>query len=283
MTSQDARRGPAPRSGLVTLLTDFGLVDSYVGQMKGVLHSLAPELRSVIDLTHGIPAQQVAVAAFQWETVWSYFPQGTVHVAVVDPGVGTARRILGFEREGHLFLCPDNGLASGLLAGARGLVQLDLERLSLPERSFTFHGRDVFAPAAARLVQGARIEDLGPALPAGDLPMLLDGFEASEAAGVDSFRLETRVLFLDRFGNAITRLPARSLAPDPGAWSVVLPGHCLAVRQTYGQVRSGEPLALTSSFGTLEVAVRDGDAGRTLGLGPGSILRLERRGQADRG
>jgi hypothetical protein len=276
MTSHDARRGTAPRSGLVTLLTDFGLVDSYVGQMKGVLHALAPALRSVIDLTHGIPAQQVAVAAFQWETAWSYFPTGTVHVAVVDPGVGTARRILGFEREGHLFLCPDNGLASGVLSGARGLVALDLDRLSLPGRSFTFHGRDVFAPAAARLVQGAGLGDLGPALGAEDPPVRLAGFESVQAPQTGAARLETRVLFLDRFGNAITRLSGSVLAPDPTAWSVVLPGLRLGVRNTYGQVAPGEPLALLSSFGTLEVAVRDGDAGRVLGLEPGSLLRLER-------
>lgn len=267
-----------PRSGLVTLLTDFGLLDSYVGQMKGVLHALAPGLKAVIDLTHGIPAQQVAVGAFQWAHAWSYFPPGSVHVGVVDPGVGTERRILGFRRGGHLFLCPDNGLGSGLLDGAEELVELDLERLSLRGRSFTFHGRDVFAPAAARLIEGAALTDLGTALSAGDSPLRLPGFESRPAVGPGTSRLEARVLFLDRFGNAITHLSAALLGPDPGAWSVRLPGRSLPVRRTYGQVEAGQPLALISSFGTLEVAVRDGDAGQLLGLAPGSLLRLERGG-----
>lgn len=278
MHSQAAPGGAPPRSGLVTLLTDFGLLDSYVGQMKGVLHALAPGLRSVIDLTHGIPAQQVAVGAFQWAHAWSYFPPGSVHVGVVDPGVGTERRILAFQRAGHLFLCPDNGLASGLLDGAEGLVALDLERLSLRGRSFTFHGRDVFAPAAARLVEGAALEDLGTPLSSGDRPLRLPGFETVAATGPGASRIETRVLFLDRFGNAITHLSGALLGPDPGAWSVRLKGRSLPVRRTYGQVEPGQPLALISSFGTLEVAVRDGDAGQVLGLAPGTLLCLERSG-----
>lgn len=196
----------AARSGLITLLTDFGLSDSYVGQMKGVLWSEAPGLRAVIDLTHGIPAQAVAVGAFQLARAWACFPTGTVHVAVVDPGVGTQRPMLALVAEGHFFVAPDNGLLSGVLEQASQVVRLEPARFARPNPAATFHGRDIFAPAAARLAAGAELGDLG-AVVAATRCVTLPGFAAPSLAGLASGDLEVEVLFLDSFGNAITALP----------------------------------------------------------------------------
>lgn len=249
---------------LITLLTDFGLRDPFVGVMRGVIATIAPEVR-VVDLTHAIPAQDVAQGAFWLARSFAYFPAGTVHVAVVDPGVGSARRPLVVRSAGHLFVGPDNGLLAPLLAAPGAVARRLDERWGLPALSRTFHGRDLFAPAAARLSAGslgfeqvgALVTDPHPAR--GVAPVVSPG-------GVDG-----HVVVVDHFGNLITDLSQEHLSPG---CSVQIAGRQLPVRGTYAEASPGEPLALVGSFGTIEIAVRDGDAARTLGVGAGEPVAL---------
>lgn len=254
-------RGP---SGVVTLLTDFGTRDPFVGVMKGVLLAFDPHLR-IVDLTHEVPPQHIATGAFWLARSFRYFPQGTVHVVVVDPGVGTARRALVLAASDHYFVGPDNGVLSSLMPHAsevrcidRAFVQQELAaRLPFADGgSATFHGRDVFAPAAAWIARGGPLADLGPPLadPAVVLPPS-----------------PPRVEIVDHFGNLITNLDWRSDCGDPG---IEIRGRRLRWVRTYGEARPGEWVALLGSFGTVEIAVRDGSAARELEVGPGETLRI---------
>lgn len=258
-------------SGVVTLLTDFGEADTYVGVMKGVLCSRAPRLRQVVDLSHLVPPQNVRNASFHLAHAWRWFPEGTVHVAVVDPGVGTPRPILVARDRGHVFLAPDNGLLGPVLSPDAEVRALDLDLHGLPERSSTFHGRDVFVPTAAAFVEGA--DPLASGAPIADWRR--DAFpDPVDEGGAWS----GEVLCIDHFGNAITNLPASALAGDPEAWALVAGGDAYRVRRTYGAVERGEVLGLVDSYGLLELAVRDGSAARTVGLTEGAPMRLERHG-----
>jgi len=255
-------------SGIVTLTTDFGQRDAFVGVMKGVMLGLEPRVVPV-DLTHEVPAQDVRAAAFHLRHAWSWFPAGTVHVVVVDPGVGSARPILLAQQHGHAFLAPDNGLLSGVLAPEADLCALELERVALPELSRTFHGRDVFAPAAARLVAGERPQSLAPTRIEGTR---LDWPTAGERPGGG---FEAPVELVDRFGNAVTALTRDRLDPDRArGWLARAGGRDVPVVRTYSDVAPGEALALLGSFGCWEVAVRDGDAARQLGLGRGDRVEF---------
>lgn len=253
-------------SGLVTLTTDFGTSDPYVGVMKGVLHARFPAVRPV-DLTHGVPPQDVKVGGFFLAHSWRWFPPGTVHVAVVDPGVGSERAILVAEELGHAFLAPDNGLLGAVLSEAARVRALDVERFALPARSRTFHGRDVFAPAAAALAAGLAPEAAGVPLRSWRRMLLPAPVERPEG-------LAGEVLFADAFGNLIT-----NLRPEPGAEPagvLEIAGRQLAVVGTYGEARAGELVALVNSYGSLEVALRSGSAARTLGVGAGAPVVLRR-------
>ncbi len=247
--------GQIPRR--VTVLTDFGTADGYVAAMKGVLASVAPAAR-VEDAGHGLPRGDVAHAAWALHRYWGRYPEGTVHLVVVDPGVGTARRALAVEAEGRYGVGPDNGVFDMILerVGSWRAVSLEVSAGS----SATFHGRDVFAPAAARLAAGARLEDLGP--PAVDL-VRLPGGSSSPGLGV--------VRTVDRFGNLVTDLPAASLVA--GA-QIEIAGRTVRSAETYGDVPPGELVALVGSDGTVEIAVRDGSAATALGAGVGAIVRV---------
>jgi S-adenosylmethionine hydrolase len=234
---------------IVALLTDFGLADPWVGIMKGVIAGIAPEAR-MIDVTHGVPAQDVRAAALHLDAAWRYFPVGTAFLCVVDPGVGSARRPVVVRAADRLFVGPDNGLF-GLLPGAE--ARLLEAPWGLPDPSRTFQGRDLFAPAAARLCAGARFEDVGRSLGAPtpiDLP-LPDGTRG-------------QVLLVDRFGNLITNLPGR----DVGV--VRIGGQSAPVAHTYASVERGALVAVTGSTGRLEVSVREGSAAERLALGVGA-------------
>jgi S-adenosylmethionine hydrolase len=195
-----------------------------------------------------------------------------VHVAVVDPGVGSARPILCAEHEGHAFLAPDNGLLGPLLgppSDSRASVRaLELERFSLPQRSRTFHGRDVFAPAAARLACGLPPEGCGPLVPS------WRSFAFPSARVLEPGLLEVEVLIADRYGNLVTNAHRADLAPDPAQWHAQLGTRLVPVVGTYAEVAPGDALCLIDSYDLLEIAVRDGDAGAELGLGAGAVLRL---------
>lgn len=263
--------GPGARP-VITLLTDFGSRDAYVGVMKGVISGILPEAL-VIDICHEISPRDIRRAGIVWAQAAPFFPRGAVHVAVVDPGVGGPRRILAFEARGSVFLAPDNGLIGYVLRRreVRRVVEVKHPRHFLERVSCTFHGRDIFAPVAARLAGGLPLEDLGP------------GTKSYEAEGLPRPRLrrgtgeggawlEARgeVIHVDTFGNALTNLqPERDLVLS-----------CLEVRglrierlsTTYSDVAPGEPLVHEGSSGFLEVAVRDRSASRDLGLEPGERI-----------
>jgi len=268
-TQADAGPGAFSTCGLVTLTTDFGLADPYVGIVHGVILGASPRAR-IVDLCHAIPPQDVARASFFLAHARAYFPPGTVHVAVVDPGVGSRRRILLAIDQGQAFLAPDNGLLGPVLSSTARVRELDVARFALPRASRTFHGRDVFAPAAAALVNGL------DALGVGTGPAL--DFERTELprAVVDGDTGEARVLFADRYGNVVLGVRAEDLGDDPSRWSVEVRGRSLRVLGTYADAAPREALALVDSFGSLEIAVRDGNAAETFGLGSGDRVTLRR-------
>jgi len=271
-------RAPRPwrPSGLVTLLTDYGLKDPYVGMVKGVLWRDAPHLRAVVDLTHGVPAGDVATGAFLLARAWTTFPAGSVHVAIVDPGVGTQRALLLVEARGHVFLGPDNGLLAPLIA-SKPLVVVRAVGASAPVRgpSTTFDGRDRFAPLAARLVEGDPPSAFGEVLAGADAYHALAP-RAPERLPDGSIRAE--VLHVDGFGNLITNLPFIWLA-EAGAdwrerWSARIGTRTIPLLRTYGDAPAESAVALVNSYDHLEIAVAQGDAARVLGLGRGAEVRF---------
>lgn len=241
---------------LITLLTDFGTADGYVAEVKGVLCSLAPEA-AIVDLSHEIPPQDTELARLTVARYWRRFPRGTVHLVVVDPGVGTARAALAVASDGRYLVGPDNGaLSPALLLGDAQVVALPVG----PNAARTFHGRDVFAPAAAALANGIPIGSLGESMSS---PMVR---RTPEATRRDDGAIIGEVIAIDRFGNAVTNLVgARSGV-------VAAAGRPVPVRGTYGDVPAGSPVALTGSSGLLEVAVRDGSAAQVLGLARGATV-----------
>jgi hypothetical protein len=244
---------------IVTLLTDFGTADGYVAQMKGTILTRAPDA-SIVDVTHEIAPQDVTHARFVVERCWRRFPPGTVHVVVVDPGVGSERAALAVSADGRFLLAPDNGVLSAALLteGARA-VSLAVP----PEASPTFHGRDVFAPAAAALATGTVATQLG--LPF-DRPVVVEWpVPVRDPQG----HLQGEVLVIDRFGNAITNLPA------PGRGARVAFNTCeLPLVRTYADVALDQPLALAGSSGLVEIAVREGSAARRFALRRGTRVVL---------
>jgi S-adenosylmethionine hydrolase len=243
--------------------------------MKGVILSSFRQAQ-IIDLCHGIPPQSLSEAAFWLEHSYTWFPPGTVHVAVVDPGVGSARRVLAVDSHGHTFLAPDNGLlATSLLDSADARVHdVDLERLAIKPPSATFHGRDVFAPIAAQLARGAlTVSALGEPIAA--QPCVL------EAPALDGDSMAGTVITVDRFGNLITNLD-RSLVELTRARHVVLGTRTIPLARTYADARPGELLALLNAFDVVELAVRDGNAEHHLGLGRGTPVSLPLAGRVIR-
>lgn len=243
---------------IVTLITDFGTADGYVGEMKGVLLSQAADV-TLVDITHDIPPQDVASARLTVARVWRRFPPRTVHLVVVDPGVGTGRAALAVESDGRFLVGPDNGVLSPalLITGAHA-VALAVPATAAP----TFHGRDVFAPAAAALASGAMPGDLGPSAPD---PVI---HRTPEPKRLASGELAGEVIALDRFGNAITNLVGLR------SGSVEVNGVRLDVRRAYADVERGAALALVGSTGLIEIAVRDGSAREQFGLERGTRVVL---------
>ena len=256
----------------ITLLSDFGTGDGYVAAMKGVLLSLAPDA-VLVDAAHEVPAQDVRAAGWVLEQYWRCFPAGTIHLAVVDPGVGTARRALLVEADGHLFLGPDNGLFSWLLesAPAAAVRALRPDVHGPNGISATFQGRDVFAWAAGLLASGAaRPGDLSdPAAGAIRAPWTRGHREASG-------RIAGEIVHIDRFGNAITNLRREDLPAAAGPTLLIeARGHFFhQVRRTYADVAAGHKLALIGSHGRLELAVREGSAAARLQLRAGDAVTV---------
>lgn len=269
---------------VISLLTDFGQADAYVGLMKAVILARAPHAR-LVDLTHEVPPHDIARAAFLLYTAAPYFPPGSVHLAVVDPGVGSRRRPIAIATERAFYVGPDNGLFTYVLARdpLRAVVELRDPRFRLTPVSDTFHGRDIFAPAAAHLASGGELSDLGP--PVSDLVRLPPlRLEVSGAA------IQGAVLYADRFGNVITSIGPLAwegerlvLTAAPGgplrfsaASAVVEVGseRLRGIHHTYAQAAPGALIALVGSHDHLEIALREGSAVRRLNLGPGDPVTI---------
>jgi S-adenosyl-L-methionine hydrolase (adenosine-forming) len=253
---------------VITLLTDFGSTDPYVGMMKGVIATICPDA-NVVDLTHEVPPQDIRTGAFFLERSFRYFPAATIHVAVVDPGVGTSRKPIAVRSAGHVFIGPDNGLLS-LAAQRPRAVTLRRASYFRTDVSQTFHGRDVFAPVAAHLAAGVPFESLGPALRR--IVALASTRPRRTQRG-----LKGAVVSVDRFGNLITNL-------DLTAWkSLRRPRLAIGsfttteLAPSYGAVRRGELALILGGYGLLEIAARDGSAAKILELGSGALVRVLER------
>jgi len=261
---------------VITLTTDFGTRDTYVAEMKGVILSMTRDVH-VVDITHEIAPHDILEGALALEAAAPRFPAATIHVAVVDPGVGTARRALAVAARDQLFVGPDNGLFTPFLATD---VRWHAFELSAPEFraatvSRTFHGRDIFAPAAAHLARGVEPSRLGAAVTD---PVRLTWPEVR----VDRGRVGGAVVHVDRFGNLVTSIRAEAIFPlGPGA-TVRVAGKSLRLVQAYGDLRRGYPGALVGSTNRLEIAVNAGSAARALRAGRGTRVVVSRTSRAGR-
>lgn len=260
---------------VITLTTDFGTRDPWVGIMKGVILGICPSAQ-LVDLSHDIAAQDVLEGALCLESAVDFFPAGTIHLAVVDPGVGSSRRPLAARAAGRCYVGPDNGLLSLALGRAGGedieAVELTAREYRLPAVSRTFHGRDVFAPAAAHLARGLPLERFGPAVT--DIVNLrLPSARREDGVVVGE------VLAADRFGNLLTSVTEEDLASVDGPRGLVV--EIAGVRvgapvSAYSDARPGAVGAVVGSAGRLEVFVREGSAQSALGLGRGAPVVVKR-------
>lgn len=247
---------------IITLLTDFGQQEPFVGVMKGVMLTLADPSTRIVDLSHDIPPQDVRSAAFWLAQSYKYFPPGTIHVCVVDPGVGSSRRILVAHSPTQCLLAPDNGVLTHVLA-ADELVVRQVDAFERAEPGTTFDGRDVFAPLAARLACGEGPEDLGPVVQDWEalrvpIPREKEGHVAGE------------VEVIDRFGNLITNIEATRRARRVSIFDQSIPWV-----SCYSDVPTGQLMALRNAWGRVEIALRDGSARHALGCPVGSRVAVE--------
>ena len=263
-----------PENRLVTLLSDFGLSDVYVGVMKGVIAQINPMLR-VVDLTHQILPQNIAAARFSLMNAYPYFPEGTVHVAVVDPGVGTVRQIVAVRCGPYIFLAPDNGLLAPVLKAHAPdeCYRVENEDLFRHPVSATFHGRDIFAPVAAHLSQGVPLKTLGRPLNFDALQPLRVQEPRMDATGV----LEGEIVGVDRFGNLITNIDGHHIAElGTGKLDILLGDRLITtVTRTYAHGGPGDILALIGSRNCLEIAVNGASASDVLSMTHGGVVRIK--------
>ena len=258
---------------IITLTTDFGTSDPYVGIMKGVILDINPDAQ-VVDLTHAIPPQDIHEAAFSIYAAHNYFPKGTIHIIVVDPGVGTDRQAIICKIENTFFVCPDNGVLGYLLQSTENAAEHPVNAAAiqnkayyLPEVSNTFHGRDIFAPVAAHLSLGVPLADFGP--PVQNLirlPMPIPQTAKGSLIG--------QIIKIDRFGNAITNISEHALSEFLKAEFLKSAPYVIRTREVslgklnraYADSEIGEPLAIIGSLGFLEIAVNGGSAEALFGL-----------------
>lgn len=260
---------------IITLTTDFGTSDAYVGAMKGVILGINPNVQ-VVDITHSVPPQDIHEAAFLIHSAYRYFPKGTIHVIVVDPGVGSDRRAVVCQTENAFFVCPDNGILTYLLQEIEDcderpayVVEIQNRSYYLPEVSQTFHGRDIFVPIAAHLSLGVLLKDIGPTVhnPI-QFPM--------PRLTISDDKLVGEIIKIDSFGNAITNIPETALArlkSVSAGYKISVGGTRLKrINRAYAESEIGKPLAIIGSFGLLEIAVNGGSAKQVLGLKQGDAV-----------
>ncbi len=268
-------------SRVITLTTDFGTSDAYVGVMKGVILGINPNVQ-LVDITHAVPPQDIQEAAFLIHAAYRYFPKGTIHVIVVDPGVGSDRRAIVCRTDHAYFVCPDNGILSYLLQEIEDReeqpaygVAIENRAYHLPEVSNTFHGRDIFAPVAAHLSLGVRLDDIGPPvenLVRFPLPLLT----------ISDDKLIGEIIKIDSFGNAITNISETTLVRmknvSVGYEISVASTRIKRINRTYAESQIGEPLAIIGSSGLLEISVNGGSAERVLNIKQGDTVTIQRFG-----
>lgn len=254
---------------VMTLLTDFGDRDGYVGVMKGVIVSICADAR-LIDLTHAIPPQNIPAARFTLLNAYAYFPAGTVHLVVVDPGVGTARRAIAVQTSRGFLVGPDNGVLSGVIDQAETVQAVELTAAQYwrsPHPSATFHGRDIFAAVAAHLATGVELQALGELINPKTLVRI-----AIPQPKIMSDRIVGSVQHIDHFGNIVTTIPAAALASQN--WIMQVGAIAMPVGQTYGEVEIGHAIALVGSHGWVEIAVNGSSAQARLRLAIGDAVQL---------
>jgi S-adenosylmethionine hydrolase len=257
-------------SQIITLCTDFGLQDGYVAAMKGVILSIAPQA-TLVDISHEIAAHNVRQGAYVLASACPFFPEGTIHVVVIDPGVGTGRQAVAVCTARHTFVAPDNGVLSLALRGEAMCQAVSLTAQAYwrePKTSSTFHGRDIFAPVAAHLARGVALEALGDPV---------EGLQSLPSSGVirdPRGGLVGHVVHVDHFGNLITDIPAAQLLSRHD-WQIEAgTGRIQGLQDTYARVAPGQMLALIGSHDCLEIAVREGSAAERLGLDIGAEIHI---------
>ena len=286
------------RSCVMTLLTDFGNQDAYVGVMKGVITGINP-LANIIDICHNIPPQDVFNAAYLLYTSYKYFPRGTIHVAVVDPGVGSRRNIVCVETKNYFFLVPDNGLLSFIVQEEKpkSIIRVTNSKYFLPSPSNTFHGRDVFAPVAAHLSLGVKPQQLGNKI------NQLEQLDIPKPVHRKTGQVEGQIIYIYRFGNLISNIKKEYLvkgvggqkpevrSKKPGAFEKISKEKILlkydtmettigkkrivGLSKTYTDAKPGKPLVLIGSAGFLEVSINQGNAQRYFKVNKGSKIIIE--------
>ena len=263
---------------VITLLTDFGLTDEYVGAMKGAILSINPAA-TLIDISHAVSPQDVNQAADLLASAYPYFPPATIHVSVVDPGVGSQRRILAMAMDGHIFVAPDNGLLAPLVKihPPTAIVSVQNRRFFRNPVSQTFHGRDIFAPVAGHLSVGVALTELGPRLGAGQLVPAAD---VQTPVPTADGSLTGRIVAVDHFGNLITDIDHRQLKQITDrhtgrSLNVRIGRHRLqGLAESYTAVAAETPLAIIGSRGKLELAVNRGSAADYFGSGRGDQVTV---------
>jgi len=261
----------APRIPIITLLTDYGTKDHFVAAMKAVILSITPQVQ-IVDISHDIPPQDILEAGFVLRSCFSFFPSRTIHIVVVDPTVGSERKPIIVATDDHYFIAPDNGVLSLVydVEPVSSVVEITAEHLMLPEISTTFHGRDIFAPAAAWLARGTDILNFGDAITE------YVHLTLPKPKLVGESLLKGSVLHVDRFGNLITNISrqdfeaAREKVPGSTLKVVIGKQEIAGLKNYYSEGAKGEIVALFGSTNLLEIAQNQGSASRALGLTRGA-------------
>jgi len=262
---------------IITLLTDFGLSDNYAGIMKGVICTICPDA-TIIDITHQVPPQDIEAAAYSLQTAYRFFPRDTIHLVVVDPGVGGQRRIIAARTARGIFIAPDNGILGPVLdeEPVDAVVVVENADLFLHPVSRTFHGRDIFAPVAAHLALNGDLDLLGSRIP----PRTIVRMKVDAPEIMEDGSLQGTIIAVDRFGNLITNIGIQKIAAIFGSPEVMrivvdIKGKRVAgISEIYQSVAQGAPLALIGSGGMLEISVNGGSAGAYFNASRGDKIRL---------
>ncbi|MFO7891702.1 MAG: SAM-dependent chlorinase/fluorinase [bacterium] len=239
---------------MITLLTDFGISDFYVGSMKGVILTINPDIQ-IVDISHAVSPQNIEEGAFILKQVYHYFPQGTIHVVVIDPGVGSARRIIVLDTQEYIFLAPDNGVLKYIFDDYTDyrVIEVNNSMYYLNNVSTTFHGRDIFAPIAAHLSLGVDIADLGEEISNYIKPEIIKPVKKGN-------KITGQVMYIDSFGNCITNISSELLESKKEIQIQIKNLVLWEIKSNYSEVSKGEVLALFGSSGMLEISVNEGNA-----------------------